>query len=77
MQLTGQWNAIRWSHICSYAIAKAILFKVAHKAIRPLFPALQSNITAYTVSVLALKAEDRFDFRRVWQEQAISPQVQR
>lgn len=58
-------------------IAKAILFKAAHKAIRPLFPAFQANITAYTVSILAMKAEDRFDFRRVWQEQAISPQLQR
>lgn len=58
-------------------IAKAILFKAAHKVIRPLFPAFQANITAYTIAILAMKAEDRFDFRYVWQEQAISPQLQR
>ncbi len=57
-------------------IAMAILFKAAHKTIRPLFPAFQANITAYTVSVLALKAADGFDFGRVWDAQAISVQLQ-
>ncbi|KPY32587.1 hypothetical protein ALO52_200174 [Pseudomonas syringae pv. primulae] len=58
-------------------IAKAIIFKAAHKVIRPLFPAFQANITAYTVAILAMKAEDRFNFSRVWQKQDISPQLQR
>jgi hypothetical protein len=58
-------------------IAKAILFKSAQKVIRPLFPAFQGNITVYTISVLALKLGDKFDFSRVWQSQAISPELQR
>lgn len=58
-------------------VAKAILFKSAHKIIRPLFPAFQANITAYTISVLALKLGTEFNFQRVWQEQSISPQLAR
>ncbi|QHF46003.1 abortive phage infection protein [Pseudomonas sp. S35] len=58
-------------------IAKAILFKSAQKVIRPLFPAFQGNITVYTISVLALKLGGKFDFSRVWQSQAISPELQR
>lgn len=58
-------------------IAQAILFKSAQKVIRPLFPAFQGNITVYTISVLALKLGQNFDFDRVWQEQGISPQLQR
>ncbi|MFB8831608.1 AIPR family protein [Azotobacter sp. CWF10] len=58
-------------------IAKAIIFKSAHRIIRPLFHAFQANITAYTVSILSLRLGKRFDFGRVWQEQAISPQLQK
>jgi hypothetical protein len=57
-------------------IAKAILFKTAQKVIRPLFPAFQGNVTVYTVSVLALKLGNKFNLNHVWQEQAISPQLQ-
>ncbi|HED8873736.1 AIPR family protein [Pseudomonas aeruginosa] len=58
-------------------VAKAIIFKSAHRIIRPLFAAFQANITAYTVSVLALQLGDRFSFEKVWQEQTISPQLQK
>ncbi|MBH3432643.1 AIPR family protein [Pseudomonas citronellolis] len=58
-------------------VAKAIIFKSAHRIIRPLFAAFQANITAYTVAVLALQLGDRFSFEKVWQEQAISPQLQK
>lgn len=58
-------------------IAKTILFKSAHKIIRPLFPAFQANITAYTVSILALKLGKTLDLNRIWQEQSISPQLGR
>lgn len=57
-------------------IAKAIIFKSAHRIIRPLFPAFQANITAYTVSVLAAKLGEDFKFDRIWQEQRISPQLE-
>ncbi|WP_343577795.1 AIPR family protein [Pseudomonas sp.] len=56
-------------------IAKAIIFKSAHRIIRPLFPAFQANITAYTVSILASRLGARFNFESVWQRQAISPQL--
>jgi hypothetical protein len=58
-------------------VAKAIIFKTAHRIIRPLFPAFQANITAYTVSVVAQLLGDGFDFERVWQQQAISSQLQK
>lgn len=56
-------------------IAKVILFKAAQKIIRPLFPAFQANITAYTIAVISLKAGSDFSFQRIWQEQSISPQL--
>lgn len=58
-------------------IAKAILFKSAHKVIRPMFPAFQANITSYTVSILALKLGETLNLNRIWQEQSISPQLHR
>ncbi|RQE84990.1 abortive phage infection protein, partial [Pseudomonas aeruginosa] len=58
-------------------IAKAILFKSAHKIIRPMFPAFQANITSYTVSILALKLGATLNLNRIWQEQSISPQLHR
>ena len=57
-------------------IAKAILFKAAHKVIRPKFPAFQANITSYTVSVLAMLLGERLDLTRVWDRQAISAELQ-
>jgi hypothetical protein len=57
-------------------IAKAILFKTAQKVIRPLFPAFQGNITVYTVSVLALKFGNNLNLSKIWQEQAISHELQ-
>ncbi|WP_059396180.1 AIPR family protein [Pseudomonas putida] len=57
-------------------ISKAIIFKSAHRIIRPLFPAFQANITAYTVSILAEKLGQGFKFDRVWQEQRISQQLE-
>ncbi|WP_085705682.1 AIPR family protein [Pseudomonas sp. B8(2017)] len=57
-------------------IAKAIIFKAAQRIIRPVFPAFQANITAYTVSLLGLKLGTRFRFDLVWQEQRISPALE-
>lgn len=56
-------------------VAKAILFKSAHKIIRPLFPAFQANITAYTVSILALKLGGTLNLNRIWLEQSISSEL--
>jgi hypothetical protein len=53
-------------------IAKAILFKVAQKLVRPMFPAFQANVTAYLVSVAAYKIGDNFDLSKIWQQQDLS-----
>jgi hypothetical protein len=55
-------------------IAKAIVFKTTHKLVRPMFPAFQANVAAYTVSLLA-RAGDGFDLDRVWMRQSISPEL--
>lgn len=57
-------------------VAKAILFKTAHKLIRPMFPAFQANVAAYTVSVLSERIGDRLDLDRIWQSQNISGRLQ-
>ena len=53
-------------------IAKAIIFKTTQKLVRPMFPAFQANIAAYTVSVLSRKIGGRLDLDRIWQVQDIS-----
>lgn len=56
-------------------VAKAIVFKAVHKAVRPMFPAFQANVAAYTVSLLAVKLSERFSLERVWERQAVSPEL--
>lgn len=57
-------------------VAKAILFKTAHKLIRPMFPAFQANVAAYTVSILSERIGGRLDLERIWQSQNISGRLQ-
>ena len=45
-------------------IAKAIIFKTTHKLIRPMFPAFQANVAAYTVSILSDRIGERMDLDR-------------
>jgi hypothetical protein len=56
-------------------IGKAILFKKAHAIIRPMFPAFQANVAAYTVAVLANRLAHRLNLDRVWQRQGVSPEL--
>jgi hypothetical protein len=56
-------------------IAKVILFKAAHKLIRPKFPAFQANITAYTVSVLSLLLGKQIELDMIWKNQGISEKL--
>ncbi len=58
-------------------IAKAIIYKSAQKLIRPLFPAFQANITAYTVSLISRRLKDHVDLDRIWQQQAIPAVLER
>jgi hypothetical protein len=55
-----------------HMIAQAIVFKAAHKLIRPRYPAFQPNVTAYTVAILSKLLGDRLDLDMVWQKQNIS-----
>jgi hypothetical protein len=57
-------------------VAKTIIFKTAHKLIRPMFPAFQANVAAYTVSLLSEKLGNRIDLDRIWQQQGLSPLLQ-
>lgn len=56
-------------------IAKVIIFKAAHKLIRPMFAAFQANVTAYTVAVMSKKIGSGLDLERIWQQQDISEQL--
>lgn len=56
-------------------IAKAKLFKDTQKLARPMFPAFQGNVAAYTISVLAEKLGGRIDLERVWTNQSGSPEL--
>jgi hypothetical protein len=57
-------------------VAKAIIFKAAQKLIRPMFPAFQANVVAYTVSVLSERIGNRLDLDKIWQQQALSSRLQ-
>lgn len=56
-------------------IAAAIVFKSVQKLVRPMFQAFQANVAAYTVSLLGARLGSRFDLERVWDRQAISPEL--
>jgi len=56
-------------------IAKGILFKKAGAAIRPMFPAFQGNVAAYTVALVSNRLGDRIDLSKIWARQAISPEL--
>lgn len=56
-------------------IAKAMIFKVATKLVRPMFPAFQANVCAYLVSVLSWTTSDRLDLDAIWQRQDLSPEL--
>lgn len=56
-------------------IAKTKIYRDAQKLLRPMFPAFQANVTAYTVSLLAQQLGDRIDLDRIWTKQAVSPEL--
>ncbi|MDO9002496.1 MAG: AIPR family protein [Aquabacterium sp.] len=56
-------------------IAKTKIYRDAQKLLRPMFPAFQANVTAYTVSLLAQQLGDRIDLDRIWAKQAVSPEL--
>ena len=56
-------------------VAKGILFKAVQKLTRQTFQAFQANVTAYTVSMIAVRFGDRFDLGRIWERQGVSPEL--
>lgn len=58
-------------------IAQVILFKSAHKLIRPKFPSFQANIIAYTVAILSLLLGEKVDLDMIWKNQRISSAFER
>jgi hypothetical protein len=56
-------------------IAKAIVYKRAYAAIKPMFRADQSQITTFTVALLADRLGSRLRFDLIWQNQDVSPKL--
>jgi hypothetical protein len=56
-------------------MAKAKIYREAQRLLRPMFPAFQANITAYTVALLSQKLGNRIDLDRVWSKQAVSTEL--
>lgn len=56
-------------------VAKAKLYKDAQKHLRPIFPAFQANVTAYTISLLSQELGARMDLDRIWERQGASPEL--
>ena len=56
-------------------IAKAKLYRDTQKLLRPMFQAFQANVTVYTISVLSEKLGSRMDLNRIWEKQAVSPEL--
>ena len=42
---------------------------------RPMFPAFQANVAAYTVSMVGWRFGDRFDLAKVWDRQSVSQEL--
>ncbi|WP_419729199.1 AIPR family protein [Lichenicola sp.] len=57
-------------------VAIGIVFKATVKIVRDgKFPAYQANIIAYTIACLSWQTGGRIDFDRIWQRQAVSPEL--
>ncbi|CAM9288805.1 unnamed protein product [Ectocarpus sp. 12 AP-2014] len=53
-------------------VAKAIIYKAVHKAVRPLVSAYLANVAAYTVSVVADSYGESLSLEKVWNQQGVS-----
>lgn len=56
-------------------IAKAKIYRDAQKLLRPMFPAFQANVVAYTISLMAQNLGSRIDFGKIWLAQRGSVQL--
>jgi len=56
-------------------IAKAKLFRDTQKLLRPMFPAFQANVAAYTFALVSDRIGDRLDLNRIWTAQGGSKEL--
>ena len=54
-------------------VAQAIILRAVQRIVRPLLPAFQANVIAYTVALLGMRFADSLDLDQVWTAQDISP----
>ena len=56
-------------------VAKAKIYRDTQKLVRPMFSAFQVNVATYTISLLAQELGDRIDLEKIWNNQALSPEL--
>jgi hypothetical protein len=56
-------------------IAQVIIFRTVQKVVRPLLPAFQANVIAYTVALMGQRLKDKMDLDRIWADQALAPHL--
>jgi hypothetical protein len=56
-------------------VAKAKIYRDVQKVLRPMFPAFQANVTAYTVALLSERLGNHIDLDYIWTKQALSPEL--
>lgn len=56
-------------------IAQVIIFRAVQKVVRPLLPAFQANVIAYTVALMGQRLKDKMDLDRIWADQVLAPQL--
>jgi len=56
-------------------ISKTLIFRDAHRELRPLFPAFQANVTTYVIAVVADRFGDRIMMERIWARQSVSTEL--
>ncbi|HEY0312276.1 MAG TPA: AIPR family protein [Allosphingosinicella sp.] len=58
-------------------VAVAILWQAAERVVRwEGIPAFRANVVAYLVSLLSARSSGRLDLKRVWNAQAVSPELE-
>lgn len=56
-------------------VAKAKIYRDSQKLLRPMFPAFQANVTAYTVALLSERLGGRIELEKIWTNQSLSPEL--
>ncbi|TPJ13728.1 AIPR family protein [Mesorhizobium sp. B2-7-3] len=58
-------------------VAVALIWQTAERVVRwEGIPAFRANVTAYLVALLSAKSSSRLDLKRIWNAQAVTPQLE-